>query len=226
VENEDLLFGLTTGEVVAIAAVVALFLTVVQMYLTSATERSRTQPIVINHERRPQTYNLQRQRWVALARVAHETGGAAFNVRFGVSYYGVRFAYRLHEGDPLSGNRHRVLKPDESFTAVIEITSEDMWAGAKRRDESVFYWARYQNASGATWETRNPPDRTADLDIKRVRWVRWREWRERRKRMALTKESEQVAKQIAAEVAAAREAADEEESGSSADRPGTPRTDV
>jgi hypothetical protein len=203
--SDNLVFGLSTAEVAAIAAVIALALTLTQIAVSVLTERRRTQPIVIAHERTPRTYNQQRQRWVALARVANEAENTAFNVRFGVSYFGVRFAYRLHEADPLSGNRHRVLKPMESFTAAIEVTSQDLWGGKARPEDSVYYWARYQNASGATWETRNPPDRGSDLAIRRVFVVRVREWIEKRKRQKLTRESEVVMRQVHDELVELRE---------------------
>lgn len=45
------------------------------------------------------------------------------------------------------------------------------------------YWARYENPRKQTWETRSPWDRSARLNIKRIRFVRLREWREQRRRL-------------------------------------------
>lgn len=205
--GDDLVFGLTATEVGAVAGVVALILTLVQIFMTAATERRRAQPIAITHETRPRSYDVGRQRWRALVRVANESEATAFNVRFGVSYFGVRFAYRLHEKDRLSGNRHRVMREGDAFSAAIEATSQDLWGGRATPEDDVYYWARYENASGATWETTNPPDRTANLMIRRVRFVRSREWLETRRRKKLTKEGEAVMREIHSEFAQNREAA-------------------
>jgi hypothetical protein len=43
--------------------------------------------------------------WTVLAHVTNEGEGAAFNVRWGVSFFGTRFAYHLDDDDPGSGNR-------------------------------------------------------------------------------------------------------------------------
>ena len=55
-------------------------------------------------------------------------------------------------------------------------------------DPSRVFWARYENAQGKFWETRNPGNRSERLGIKRIRTRRIHEWREQRERTrALTR---------------------------------------
>jgi len=63
-------------------------------------------------------------------------------------------------------------------------------------DSTAVFWARYENAQGKLWETRNPADRSSRLDIKRVRALRLHEWWEERQRSKAMKrgaENEQAA---------------------------------
>lgn len=46
---------------------------------------------------------------------------------------------------------------------------------------------RYENATGQTWETKNPWWRGGDLDIRRLRLVGRREWRETRRASKVTR---------------------------------------
>lgn len=63
----------------------------------------------------------------------------------------------------------------------------------------MFYWARYEDAQKRTFETENPPNRSADLKIRRVRFVglreRWNERQHRRGREGGIKWEEQVRKE-------------------------------
>jgi hypothetical protein len=121
-----------------------------------------------------------------------EGEGAAFNVQFGVAYHAVRYGQRLKPDDPASGNVQRVLKAGERRRTdgawPVIIDSLSVFGAGKKGDieENTVYWARYENAYGKTWETRNPGDRTSRLDIRRVRfrWVRERyeNWRRDRAR--------------------------------------------
>ncbi len=65
-------------------------------------------------------------------------------------------------------------------------------------EESAFFWARYENTQGRTWENGRLPDRSKNLKIKRVRLVWLREWLEELKRRrfrkkALGKEQKMIA---------------------------------
>ena len=75
--------------------------------------------------------------------------------------------------------------PRGSFWLIL-IDSLSLWGRAAQSDGDLdakrVYWARYENAQGQTWETRNPGDRSAKLDIRRIRWPKRHERREQRRR--------------------------------------------
>lgn len=176
-----------------------------QLGVALLNERRRTQPIVIAHEVERRSFSPDGSGWRVLSRITNEGAGPAFNVRFGVSYFGVRFAYRLSGEDPTSGSRQRVVQPGctipPSGAWSIEVPSEELWAGEGVPEKGEhFYWARYSNAQGKTWETRNPPDRTANLDIRRVRLVRIQEWFEGVRHGRLLKRSRKVERQMMEEL--------------------------
>ncbi len=193
--------GVSLAELAAIAvpaAIVGGFLvTVTRLFLDHRTERQRRQPIVIAHEDQGRLYDQNASAWVAHAHLQNESDVPAFNVRFGVEYGGARFPYRLTPGDPEEGNYQRVVLPGARLPAEqdkafpIAITSEDIWAAAATQgdlDAARVYWCRYENAQGETWETRNPGDRSARLDIRRLRWVKRAEKREQADRDRVRKE--------------------------------------
>ena len=47
------------------------------------------------------------------------------------------------------------------------------------------YWCRFENQRGQTWETRNPADRSAKLEIHRIRRVTQVEQREKTERASV-----------------------------------------
>lgn len=162
----------------------------VQLFLTQANERRRTQGIVIAHEARGR-HSGERGNFSVKSYVTNEGQGPAFNVRFGVSVYGVRYPFRLEEDDPLSGNRQRVIRALERrpntdgwlIGVPLLAVAGGAWKKKEPPEKAMFYWARYEDALGRTFETENPPNRSADLKIKRVRLVRLRErWNERKHR--------------------------------------------
>lgn len=133
--------------------------------------------------------------WVVEACLTSEGGGPAFNVRFGVEFAGVRYPYRLSVDDPESGNVQRVLRPSDrrpgDGARPILLTSLAIWGRAADSvaagkagslDADRVYWARYESSDGKTWETRNPGNRSAKLNIRRVRLPRLHDWRETRRR--------------------------------------------
>lgn len=153
--------------------------------ITRANERRRTQPIVIAHEAGSRRFARDSETgasWVVDSYLTSEGGGPAFNVRFGVEFAGVRYAYRLDAGDSPLGNLQRVLpagqRRPEAGDWPILIPSLGLWGRAADTlnqgrpgalDAERVYWAVYENAEGQTWETRNPGDRSTRLDIRRVR---------------------------------------------------------
>ena len=156
---------------------------VVGLWISVANERKRSQPIVIAHEWRAPAFVEDLGIWVAPAYVTNDGEGAAFNVRFGVELHGTRDSYRVRLEDPETGNRQRVVRRGERVPEVIAarilITSLDVWGTTPRARDNPHpgrvYWARYENAQGKTWETRNPGDRSADLDIRRIQFQRIQE---------------------------------------------------
>jgi hypothetical protein len=203
------------SDVLAGAATVAVVLLglgalgwLVQIGLAVWQERKRSQPIVLVHEDRERHFETASgsSAWVVDPHIENVGSGSAFNVRFGVEFNGVRFPYRLTVEDPETGNNQTVLKPGDRIPSEgalpILITSEQMWGAAMKSlgsegglDRSRIYWARFENPSGRLWETRNPGDRSADLDIRplsklRLRWHVRTETRQRAEVLRLTADAE------------------------------------
>jgi hypothetical protein len=184
----------TTQEKLTFAGIaVGLLALIVREAHAAANERKRTQPIVIAHEHQRPHFVGTGWGWQAQAYLTNDGSGAAFNVRFGIELRGVRFAYRIEEGDDPRGNRESVVRANSRLptgstsTLAIPISALQFWSAAALKQDgklhqSRAYWCRYKNAVGRTWETRNPWDRSADMQIRRVRFVRLREWLEQRKR--------------------------------------------
>jgi hypothetical protein len=196
------------------AAVAALLFAAWQVWLTIGNERRRVQPIVIAHETESRRFREGRPGWSFKAYLQNSGQGSAFNVRFGVQVEGVRWPHRMRDEDPPSGNRQRVVEPlsrlpeagdfEINFSSVELIGAVHKYRSKREPgrdlDAGRIYWCRYENAIGQTWETRNPGDRSADLDIRRVRLVRWRESREARKRTEAKNAGEELDAQVAEEM--------------------------
>lgn len=67
-------------------------------------------------------------------------------------------------------------------------------------DEASVFWARYENAQGKTWETRNPGNRSKRLGIRRVRARQLHEWWEQRRRMKAARQGVEVEQAAVAEL--------------------------
>lgn len=114
--------------------------------------------------------------------LTNEGNGSAFNVRFGVELDGTEYPAG-------SGRGNRYLVPAARRvpeTAELQIrVSIAPYALARRGrdvDQRAVFYARYENAFGKTWESRNPADPLADFTIRRTRCVRPHEWRQQRRR--------------------------------------------
>jgi len=187
--------GLTGDQIIQLVGTgiggLVLLVGVGSLAVSVVNERKRTQPIVVANEATERQFSSSRgAMWSVEAHLTSEGGGPAFNVRFGVEFAGVRYPYRYRIEDPESGNVQRVLKPGErrppegAWAILIDSLSMLGRAGEAKGelDAKRVYWARYENAQKHTWETRNPGDRSAKLDIRRIRWVKRHEWREQRRR--------------------------------------------
>lgn len=174
------------------AAVAAFIFAAWQIWLTIGNERRRIQPIVIGHETQSRRFTQGGSDWSFKAYLQNSGQGPAFNVRFGVEIESIRWPYRMRDEDPGSGNRQRVVQASsrlpEKGDFEIKVSGLELLGAVEKRlskewpkaslDAGRVYWCRYENAVGQTWETRNPGDRSADLDIRRVRIVGWDENRE------------------------------------------------
>ncbi len=196
-----MLLALTTAEWLELAGAVipavAASAAVAAVAVNIRNERRRTQPIVVAHEWSSRRFapGGSPAAWVVESYLTSEGAGPAFNVRFGVEFNGVRYPYRLRPEDPDSGAVQRVMKagerrpPGETESWPILIDSLSLWGRAAESDQpgdldaKRVYWARYENARGETWETINPGDRSARLDIRRVKRAKRQERREQQRRV-------------------------------------------
>ena len=89
-----------------------------------------------------------------------------------------------------------VLPPECS----IFVDSIDVWGLGRVDDDARAYWCVYENAHGETWETRNPADRAAQLQIRRIRFKRLRERQHERARTRVHEKATQVERQAIAEL--------------------------
>jgi hypothetical protein len=181
----ELLRGVATVALALVALGAVGYL--VQIGIAVWQERKRSQPIVLVHEDRERHFDEVHgsSAWIVDAHIENVGSAPAFNVRFGVEFSGVRFPYRLSGVDPETGNRQAVVKPGDRLPAKgslpIPVTSEQLWGSAMKSpgggelDRGRVYWARFENAAGRLWETRNPGDRSADLDIRAVSKIRLRQ---------------------------------------------------
>ena len=175
--------------IVAATGVVALLVGALNVWISVANERKRTQPIIVAHEQHGRRFADKPDYFAVGGYITNESSGHAFNVRFGVELEGVRYPQKLQAQDPDAGNIQRVIRPDErrptagSWPILIPQLSLFGSGTESDPDPGRVYWARYENVRKQTWETRNPWDRSARLDIRRVRFPRIHEWREQRRRI-------------------------------------------
>lgn len=200
--------ALTTVEKIGLAsasaALFAVGLGIINLWLSARNERRRAQPIVIAHEARGRHFAKVGTAWAVDAYMTSEGAGPAFNVRFGVVFHGVRYPFKMRPEDPDAGNLQPVLRqgerrPKEDAWPVM-VDSSRVFAGKGNPDPTRVYWTRYENAQGQTWETLSPGDRSARLNIRRVRSVRFREWREERARQRAGKQGREIERQILREL--------------------------
>jgi hypothetical protein len=204
----------------ATAAVAAAMFAAWQVLVSILNERKRTQPVVIAHDAGGRQFgDRDNANTVLPTYLTNEGGGNAFNVRFGVDFDGVPYAWKFSSEDSDEGSYQRVARvgarlPEGGGSFNIEVPWEKFAIGRDTDDRRV-YWCRYENAYGKTWETRNPVDRSSGLDIRRVRLLKWKLWREERLRRKTAGEAraalERDLEAMAADAEAAQQAAKVEE---------------
>lgn len=184
--------AVTGLEITGAGVVIAAAAVVVREAHAARLERKRAQPVVIAHEASAPALD-DRGGWYAVVNLTNEGTGSAFNVTFGIELRGVRFPFRMDRDDRGRGDRRTVVRTGEDTEQFpIRMTSVEMFdvaalkLGSGDMDATRIYWAQYENAEGKTWETRNPGNRSAKLDIRRVRflWARDRAAKRRRRRAA------------------------------------------
>jgi hypothetical protein len=132
-----------------------------QLVAFNRSEGRRTQPVAIAHDAGGELMQMR-------VYLTNEGAGTAYNVRFGVLLDGREYAVgggRGHRYTIAPGKREpsnadlTVSVPGSAF--VISTKGRGVYA---RR----YYWARYENAYGKVWETRNPADPHGSLTTFRV----------------------------------------------------------
>jgi hypothetical protein len=104
--------GLTAG---AAAAVGAVLIGVWQVIVSILNERRRTQPVVVAHDAGGRLFgDPGNPNTIVPTYLTNEGGGNAFNVRFGIKFDGVRYAWKFEESEalwPEGGRRSRSRRP-------------------------------------------------------------------------------------------------------------------
>jgi hypothetical protein len=148
--------ALATAVVAAVAAAISACIAAWQGVLMKRSERNRTQPIVVAYERGEPV--RQGRDFVFMVSLANEGAGPALNVRFGITLDQVEHAYRARPAAAQgAGDVPRVLGPgrrlpDAADAYRLVVPQEGMSAETVQRR---FYWCRYENAFGDSWETQN-----------------------------------------------------------------------
>ena len=203
--------GIAVG---AVTAVGLLALAAVNIWLSITNERKRTQPIVIAHEVRSRhlAHDLGRfgaptggGYFVVDIRLTNHGEGTAFNVRFGVEFQGVRIPYKHEPSHHHAGSVYRVLGAGDQLPPTggswpLKVDALILMSKRGSPDPTRVFWARYENAQGKVWETRNPGDPSKLLGIKRKRGRRSHEWFEQRRRLKATRDGVEAEKAAVAEL--------------------------
>jgi hypothetical protein len=165
--------------VLGIAAGLATVGVFVMAALAYYIEQRRVRPIVICHEAktRHSVHELDQGWWAASVYLTNESSASAFNIRFGINMKGRHMAWRHDPDEDEKASRINVLRPnrrDPDGGALYDVRIDDrvLWdlSQADRDvDEGRSYWAYYQGPAGDWWYTSNPFERSAELEVRRVR---------------------------------------------------------
>jgi hypothetical protein len=130
----------------------------VQLLSYNRRERRRDQPVAIAHNAGGDIGRM----YVYLT---NEGTGTAFNVRFGVKLDRREYAVGGGQGHRYTVAPGQRVPPTDHFEVEVHssafvVSSQGGGVYARRQ-----YWARYENAYGRVWETRNPVDPAATFKI-------------------------------------------------------------
>jgi hypothetical protein len=186
--------ALTTGDwislVLAFAAVASLVVATAALRQGNKALRRTSQPVVVVHEVSSDV-SERGEGFEYRVHLRNHGVGAAFNVRFGVELAGASYPYTF--GPSIERGARQIVVPGEPLPATGELVIRTTWApyvaDEGRVQPTRVFWARYENAFGETWETRNPHDPTSDLGIEPLkrRELRHREADEAKHRLELEK---------------------------------------
>jgi hypothetical protein len=148
--------------VTAVLALIAVF----QLIAFVRSEARRTQPVAVFH-RIGSSDPLKIPVYIT-----NEGFGTAYNVRVGVKLYGIEHRLPLGENEGyryiLRAGAREPREGEEPFALSLPIWAYSPGRWGRSKPRAIFY-ARYENAFGKTWETRNPKDPLASFKVRR-RW--------------------------------------------------------
>jgi hypothetical protein len=154
---------------------------VLQLFAFRNSEKRRTQPVAISHRFKPRD---EYDKFAVF--LTNEGTGTAFNVRFGVRLDGTEYAVGGGRGHRyVLGPGARIpTDPSKYLTVEISYAPYALAKGGRDVDSRAIFWARYENAFGVVYETKNPVEPLADFEVRRsfasARWLQ--ETRQARKR--------------------------------------------
>jgi hypothetical protein len=163
--------ALVVAGTAAVAAALSTGLAAWQGFMMKASERNRTQPVVVVYERalpKPQGGDqVLLTFWVT-----NEGVGSAFNIRFGIAI-GNRSASYVPQPSGVHGvgDVPRALAPGGRLPdggRDYELAVPASFLGDESERPRRVYWCRYENAFGHTWESRNPWQPEEELTIRRL----------------------------------------------------------
>jgi hypothetical protein len=111
--------------------------------------------------------------------------GSAFNVRVGVKLDGIEYPLGPGEGNRYTVGPGERVPPEGIIWLKVPPWPYTLERGGPNVDSRAIFYTRYENAFGETWETFNPVDPEASLQVRRSHSTWWRhiaEWRQRVKR--------------------------------------------
>ncbi|MGH3013234.1 MAG: hypothetical protein ACRDMY_15560, partial [Gaiellaceae bacterium] len=152
-----------TDFIVIGVALGALAVAALQFRLANHALRRTSQPVVVVHEVETRL-ELGHDRVGYRVYLENVGVGAAFNVRFGVVVGRTSYPYIF--GDSEERGARQLVKaggrvPEEGDREIPVSWAPFALEGATA-DSGRVYWARYENAFGETYETRNPTDPSLD----------------------------------------------------------------
>jgi hypothetical protein len=156
--------------VLAFAAVASLVVATAALRQGNKALRRTSQPLVVVHEVSSEV-SARGEGFEYRVRLRNHGVAAAFNVRFGVKLAAASYPYTF--GPSVERGAREIVEPGDPLPATGELVIPTPWApyiaAEGQLQTSRVFWARYENAFGETWETRNPHDPTADLAIEALK---------------------------------------------------------